>query len=149
MKKRKGLKDWEIFEEDVADYLGGKRQPGSGAPIMCKGDVKCEDFLVECKQTSKEVYTLNIKTWEKICEEARNQFRIPLFACRSKAGDFFVMNQIDYDEDGEADLYTYEFVEVDDKKNLKIDKDFITKFKGKTCDYHLVCFEVDLEDYYD
>lgn len=141
------LKDWEIFEQDVAGYLGGKRQPGSGAPALCKGDIKCEDFLVECKQTSKDCYNLNIKTWEKICLEARNLFRTPLFACRSKAGDFFVMNQIDYDEDGEADLSSYEFINVDDKKTLKIDREFITKFKGENCTYSLVCFEVDLEDY--
>lgn len=144
--KGKGLKDWEIFEEDVAAYLDGKRQPASGAKPLFKGDVQNDDFLVECKQTSKEYYTLNIKIWEKICEEARNRFRIPLFACRSKTGDFFIMNQIDYDEDGEEDLSSYKFRDVDNKKNLKVDQEFLTEFQGETCKYSLICFKVDLDD---
>lgn len=138
-------KDWEIFEEDVAKFVGGKRQAGSGGPVMCKGDIKSEDYLVECKQTSSDFYTLNVKTWEKISNEARNLFRIPLFACRSKCGDYFVMNEYDYPEDFK-DIESYEKVEAGDKKGLSINKEFTVKFKGKYTTYNLVCFKVDLKD---
>lgn len=133
-------KDWEIFEEDVAHYLDGKRQDGSGnSPIAFKkGDVKNDTYLVECKFTTKPAYTLKAKTWEKIVEEATNSFRIPLFACRSQAGDFFVGNEIDFDVSVETEIMS--------SPSVTIKESFKMRMLGERTTYDIVCWEVNLNE---
>lgn len=59
-------------ENRVAKNLKGKRQPNSGATAFFKGDVKTDDFLIECKTAMKEKQSMSIKKdWiEKLKEEA-------------------------------------------------------------------------------
>lgn len=57
-------------ERTVALDLGGKRQPGSGSAWYAKGDVKTPKYLVECKQTEKESYSLKLSILRKIEEES-------------------------------------------------------------------------------
>lgn len=137
------LKDWEIFEQDVAEFLGGKRQVGSGNSCIAfkKGDIKCEDYLVECKFTSKETYVLNAKTWEKITSEALNAFKVPLFACRSQAGDFFLGNEIDFIEL----LKDEEFKILGENSRVKIKENFKMVLKGNNTSYSVICWEVNLD----
>lgn len=137
------MKDWEIFEEDVAELLNGKRQAGSGNSCIAfkKGDIKCEDYLVECKYTEKDCYTLSSKTFEKIVYEAINCFKIPLFACRSKAGDFFIGYKLDF-LDGEC-----EYEDLGEVKSVKVTKPFQCKLKADNRVYDVVCWEVNLEDF--
>ena len=133
------MKDWEIFEEEVAEYLDGKRQPGSGNSCMAykKGDVKCDDYLVECKYTEGDVYSLHVDTWEKIQAEAINAYKIPLFACRSKAGDFFVGSPLDFDEvPGELNKLP--------KNSMKIDREGTIVLKGKYTPITLSVWKVEL-----
>lgn len=56
------MKAWEQFEEEVSDYMEGRRTKGSGNSAMDKGDIRCENYLIECKCTEKEAYSLNVKT---------------------------------------------------------------------------------------
>lgn len=65
--KRKSL----LQERRAAEDLGGRVQPGSGAPEFWKGDVrKAGDVNVECKTTSKKSYSLSLSDLEKIKAEA-------------------------------------------------------------------------------
>lgn len=134
--------EWARFEEDVATYIDGVRQEGSGcSPIAYKkGDVRSDDLLVECKYTSKDCYTLSNKTWEKIYAEAVSCFKTPLFACRSKAGDFLVGSALDFDVPEGADHF-------EGVSRLKIDREMegsmsSSLVKGGT--HQLVCWRVSL-----
>ena len=59
-------------ETDIANALGGSRQPNSGATAWAKGDVKTEQFLLEAKTKTKPSETITIhKDWiQKNREEA-------------------------------------------------------------------------------
>lgn len=48
-------------ENSVANNIGGRTQPGSGSPRFCAGDVVTNDFLVECKTTTKPKESFSIK----------------------------------------------------------------------------------------
>ena len=66
-------------EKRVADELGGKTVIGSGSLWGAKGDVRTEDYLIECKTTKKTSYPLSADTWLKIEREAtRDGLRIPV-----------------------------------------------------------------------
>ena len=69
----------QLQEKSVAKDLDAKTVIASGALWGSKGDVRHEDFLVECKTTEKSYYSLTISTWEKIEKEAiRDGLRTPL-----------------------------------------------------------------------
>lgn len=66
-------------ENKVAKELSGRVTPASGALWGSKGDVKSDKFLVECKTTEKEFYTLTFNVWDKIYREAiKEGLRIPV-----------------------------------------------------------------------
>ena len=66
-------------EQSVAKQIGGKTTIASGSFWGMKADVRSEDFLVECKTTSKNYFPVTAKIWEKIEKEAiRDRLRIPL-----------------------------------------------------------------------
>ncbi len=58
-------------ENRVAKRLGGKVSSNSGATGFYKGDIRTDDFLIECKTATKEVKSVSIKKeWlEKLKEE--------------------------------------------------------------------------------
>lgn len=59
-------------ESRVAKKLNGKRQPNSGATAFMKGDVKTDQFCIECKTAMTEKQSMSIKRdWiDKLKEEA-------------------------------------------------------------------------------
>lgn len=60
-----------LQERRVAADLGGRVQPGSGAPEFHKGDVrKAGEIRVECKTTSTKGYRLTLAEIQKIQGEA-------------------------------------------------------------------------------
>jgi hypothetical protein len=60
-----------LQERRAAKDIGGREQPGSGAPEFYKGDVrKAQDLRVECKTTSAQAYQLRLIDLEKIKIEA-------------------------------------------------------------------------------
>lgn len=60
-----------LQERRVASELGGRVQPGSGAPEFYKGDVrKTGDIRVECKTTGTKAYRLTLAEIQKIQSEA-------------------------------------------------------------------------------
>lgn len=61
----------KLQERSVAEDVGGRLQPGSGAPEFYKGDVrKAGDLRVEAKTTSKMTFALKARELDKIRNEA-------------------------------------------------------------------------------
>ena len=56
----------QIQEKSVAKDMGAKTVVASGAMWFSKGDVRNDKFLIECKTTEKDFYSITIKVWEKI-----------------------------------------------------------------------------------
>ena len=66
-------------ESKVAKELSGRVTPASGALWGAKADVRNDTFLVECKTTEKDFYSLTFNIWDKIYHEAiRDSLRIPV-----------------------------------------------------------------------
>ena len=58
-------------ERRVADEVGGRTQPASGAMAHAKSDVrKAGELRVECKFTSAKSYSLKLAELDKIAAEA-------------------------------------------------------------------------------
>lgn len=66
-------------EKSVAKDFNAKVTVASGALWGMKADVRNDNFLIECKTTEKDYYSLTATVWEKIEQEAiRDHLRIPL-----------------------------------------------------------------------
>lgn len=82
----------QLQELSVANSLNGKTVVASGAMWNAKGDVRNDEFLVECKTTKNYHYTLRSTTWEKIQFEARkDRMRIPLLIVDLEDSDRYVI----------------------------------------------------------
>lgn len=68
----------QIRERKLAERLGGKSQPNSGATDAAKGDIKIEKFLIDDKFTGTKGYTLKKEDLDKISREARGHNREPM-----------------------------------------------------------------------
>lgn len=97
---------WDIFEEDVAVYFDGKVVRGSGRAPQHKGDVICDKFLIECKSTLKDRYSVTDGLLHKIALESIGKTRDWLFCVRTALGDWCIMpmvalgdfNSFDYEQ---------------------------------------------------
>jgi hypothetical protein len=66
-------------EKSTAKKFGGKTVIASGALWASKADVRSDKFLVECKTTEKDFYSVSSRVWEKIEREAvRDGIRTPV-----------------------------------------------------------------------
>ena len=66
-------------EKRVAKEIGGKTTIASGAFWSSKADVRSKLFLVECKTTEKDFYSLTYNVWNKVYNEAiKDGMRIPI-----------------------------------------------------------------------
>ena len=95
--------EWEVWEEDVAKALGGRRVVASGATNVFKGDVTTESLIVDCKYTKDESYLLRSSMWQKMLEWGRNELKEPVLAvrCFDKLGlckEYAVMSEQEYCE---------------------------------------------------
>jgi len=64
-------------EKDLADKLGGLRQPMSGALAHRKGDIKLDDWLLDSKQTDANTILVTTKDLTKITEESTGEGLLP------------------------------------------------------------------------
>ena len=79
-------------EKSVAKKFNARLTAASGALWGTKGDVRSDKYLIECKTTEKDYYTLTAKVWEKIQEEAiQDHMRIPLMVIDLKDTDRYVV----------------------------------------------------------
>lgn len=68
-----GQRKSKLQERRVAQELGGRPQPASGATPFRKGDVEVVNkLLTECKTTGHKSYQLSTAELEKISAEAIN-----------------------------------------------------------------------------
>jgi len=64
-------------EKKLAEKLGGRAQPASGAMEAHKGDIKLENFLLDSKETSTNSLIISAKDLTKITIEADGEALIP------------------------------------------------------------------------
>jgi len=73
-------KKWQKFEKEIAQDFNAKVNKGSGNQWYLPSDVKNDIYLIECKHTEQNSYSLKWETLDKIYEEALFSRRIPLMA---------------------------------------------------------------------
>ncbi len=79
-------------EKSVAKDFNARVTVASGALWGMKADVRNEDYLIECKTTEKDYYSLTATVWEKIEQEAiRDHLRTPLMVIDLKDKIRFVV----------------------------------------------------------
>ncbi len=79
-------------EKEVAKLFGGKQVIASGSLWFADSDVRNDKFLIECKTTEKDYYTITNKVWEKIEEEAlKDRMRTPLLIIDLQDRDRYVV----------------------------------------------------------
>lgn len=82
----------QLQEKAVARELNAKTVVASGALWSAKGDVRNENFLIECKTTEKDFYSVTAHVWFKIEEEAvRDRVRTPLLVVDLKDFERYVI----------------------------------------------------------
>ena len=66
-------------EHMVANFLGWQVVSGSGSRPFSPGDIKNENYLLECKTHTKEQSNIVFykNHWDKICKEARSVNKYP------------------------------------------------------------------------
>jgi hypothetical protein len=105
-------------EDSIAERLGGRRQPGSGAIEGVKGDVKVEGkYRIEAKHTKQKSYRVTREELNKIRGECEGT-ETPLFVIdfvdpsTGRSPDRWVLmpfhrfEQMDEQADDAADIYT-------------------------------------------
>lgn len=79
-------------EKEVAKLFDGKQVIASGSLWFADSDVRNDKFLIECKTTEKDFYSITTKVWEKIEEEAlKDRMRIPLLIVDLRDTDRYVV----------------------------------------------------------
>lgn len=89
----------QLQEKSVAKDLNAKTVIASGALWGSKGDVRHDEFLVECKTTEKSFYSVTMTVWDKIEKEAiKDGLRIPLMCVDINNGEdrFAVFREKDF-----------------------------------------------------
>ena len=92
------LKDWEAWENEVADRLDGCTVRCSGRLPTAKGDARASDYLIDAKHTTMRFYSLHKSLWADLEEWARNEGRIPCVAVRCPDADIAVIPELRYAE---------------------------------------------------
>ena len=79
-------------EKSVAKDFNARMTVASGALWGMKGDVRNDKFLIECKTTEKDYYSITTKVWEKIEDEAlKDRMRTPLLIIDLQDTDRYVV----------------------------------------------------------
>ena len=79
-------------EKSVAKDFNARPTVASGALWGMKGDVRNNKFLIECKTTEKDYYSITTKVWEKIEDEAlKDRMRTPLLIIDLQDTDRYVV----------------------------------------------------------
>ena len=115
-------------EKRIAKEMNAKVTVASGALEFQKADVRDDMFLVEAKTTEKEFYPLNIKTWDKISDQALHDgMRIPVMCLDLDDGRFpvAVMSIHDFEVLKGDHLFTEPLKPIMAKTSTRIKPDFM------------------------
>lgn len=84
-------------ERKVAIKLvGGRRVAGSGSQPGMKGDVKSDQWLVECKQSKSPGFRLTLQLWRKIEWEAIQAHKNPVMVIELAGRSLAVLDYNDF-----------------------------------------------------
>jgi hypothetical protein len=83
----------EVQELRIAEDIGGRRTPCSGALSGAKGDVESKKFLVDAKRTDKRSFVLSERVLAKVDKEALAYGKIPALVVRFTNFRFGVTNE--------------------------------------------------------
>lgn len=119
-------------ENRIAKDINAKVTIASGALDFQKADVRNDEFLIEAKTTAKNFYTLNIKTWERIKEQAiKDGLRIPIMQIDLENGktSLVVISNLDLWGLGLLNPFYVgnSFVPYEANKSYKLTGDFLTE----------------------
>lgn len=120
-----------IQEKGVAKDLNTKPTVASGSLWFQKADVRSEDFLVECKTTSKSYYPLTVATWKKINSQAiKDNLRTPLMCVdledgKSSIAIISINDFIAYEFDTHAQYLGNPEPILTEAKSFRVTSDFI------------------------
>lgn len=79
-------------EKDVAKQFEGKQVIASGSLWFADSDVRNNKFLIECKTTAKDFYSITTRVWSKIEKEAlKDRMRTPLLVVDLKDCERYVI----------------------------------------------------------
>lgn len=90
------MKKWKKKEKSDAFTFNGKVTKGSGNSWYAPGDIKTENFLIECKQTEKKSYSISLTTWDKIYSQALFSYRTPILSLKIQDVDLVVLDKEDF-----------------------------------------------------
>lgn len=91
------LKKWKKKEIKDARDFGGKTQKASGSIWNQPSDALTQDYSVDSKYTEKSSYSISLKVWDKLCEEAAwNQERVPLLSISLHGTELVVLAKEDF-----------------------------------------------------
>ena len=91
------MKRWEKKENKDKLLLKGKKTPRSGGMWFAPGDVKTNDFLIDCKTTEHKGFTITEKIWEKIYTEALGCRKLPCLSIQLGDGkEVVVLDKNDF-----------------------------------------------------
>ena len=145
-------------EKSVAKSFNAKVTVASGALWGMKADVRNDKFLIECKTTEKDYYSLTAKVWEKIEQEAiRDHLRIPLMVIDLEDRDrVVVFRPKDFDPEIDTRCFQTEIPKSvrDRAKDLGVDEfgDYtsmrVTHICGKKDNVICLMLQSDFEETY-
>lgn len=93
------MKKWQRKEQNDAEDFGGFRTPGSGNKDGFKGDVKTDDWLIECKHTTRKGFRITNTLWDKCHNEALLADRRPILSIELGSGkEVVVLDKNDFIE---------------------------------------------------
>jgi hypothetical protein len=86
----------KLQERKAARDYNGTVTPGSGNGWMRKADVHSNNFLVECKTTTKLSYTLKLEDLKKLYYQAVIENKIPVFEVDFGDMAFVILDKNDF-----------------------------------------------------
>lgn len=85
-----------LQERRAAEQYGGSVSPGSGNGWIRKADVRTPDYLIECKTTLKNSYSIKRDDWVKLQNQGLMDDRIPLMEIDLNGFGLVVMRKADF-----------------------------------------------------
>lgn len=97
------MKNWEKAEKKDAKAFDTTLQKGSGRVDHYPTDSFSNEYAIDSKYTDKKSYSVSLKTWNKLCEEAvqldtkDHKNRIPLLSLHVRDTHLVVLSFEDFD----------------------------------------------------
>jgi len=91
------MKKWQKKEKKDSSLFGGRVRPRSGGLWFMPGDVRTEEFLIDCKTTDKNSFSVTSRMWKKIYSEALKCRKLPCLSVQLGDGtEVVVLDKNDF-----------------------------------------------------